>query len=138
MRKFISALICLAASALAQGLDPRAVLEAQTAAWNRGDLTTFVETYEDSPAITFMGKALSRGRGEVLARYKRTYDTPEKMGKLRFEVLDQKSLGAGHAMVLGKFYLTRTTAGGGDASGHFTLILRKGPKGWKIIHDHTS
>ncbi len=138
MGKFISILICFATAAVAQGADPRAVLDAQTAAWNRGDLVTFVETYEDSPAITFLGKALSRGRAEVLARYKRNYDTPEKMGKLRFEVLEQRSLGTDHAMVLGRFHLTRTAAGGGDASGHFTLILRKGPKGWKIIHDHTT
>lgn len=138
MGKFISFLFCFAVAALAQGVDVRAVLDAQADAWNRGDLTAFVETYENSPSITFLGKALSRGREEVLARYKRTYDTAEKMGKLRFEVLEQRALGPGHAMVLGKFYLTRSAAGGGDASGHFTLILRKGPKGWKIIHDHTS
>jgi len=122
----------------ANAQDARAVLEVQSAAWNRGDLETFVETYENSPSITFLGKELSHGRDAVLARYKRTYNTPEKMGKLRFEVLSYRALGADHAMVLGKFYLTRTAAGGGDASGHFTLILRKGKDGWKSVHYHTS
>jgi len=134
MSKFISLLFCCGLFAQ----DVRAVLDEQTAAWNRGDLEAFVETYENSPSITFLGKELSFGRDAVLARYKRSYNTPEKMGKLRFEVLTVNPLGPDHAMVLGKFFLTRTAAGGGDATGHFTLLLHKGPKGWKIIHDHTS
>ena len=136
MGKFISSIFCFALLASAQ--DARALLDSQTAAWNRGDLKTFVDTYEDSPSITFLGTALSKGRAEVLARYRRKYDTREKMGKLRFEMLEYRALGDSHAMVLGRFFLTRSKAGGGDATGHFTLILRKGPNGWRIIHDHTS
>ena len=135
MAKFFLLIISLLA---ANAQEARAVLDAQAAAWNRGDLETFVETYENSPSITFLGKELSHGRDAVLARYKRTYNTPEKMGKLRFEVLTLRPLGNDHAMVLGKFFLTRSASGGGDASGHFTLILHKGPGGWKIVHDHTS
>ena len=134
MGKFILLAFCLVAVAQ----DARVVLDAQAAAWNRGDLEAFVDTYENSPKITFLGKALSHGRAEVLARYKRTYDTAEKMGKLRFELMEQRPLGSDYVMVLGKFFLTRTAAGGGDATGQFTLILHKGPGGWKIIHDHTS
>jgi uncharacterized protein (TIGR02246 family) len=134
MGKFILFLICLAAGAQ----EARHILDVQAAAWNRGDLETFVETYENSPTITFLGSALSHGRAEVLARYKKTYDTREKMGNLRFEALEQRALGADHAIVIGKFLLTRTAAAGGDAKGQFTLILHKGPGGWKIIHDHTS
>jgi ketosteroid isomerase-like protein len=32
----------------------------------------------------------------------------------------------------------RSAEGGGDASGKFTLVLRKTAQGWKIILDHTS
>jgi uncharacterized protein (TIGR02246 family) len=134
MGKFISLLFCC--TVFAQ--DAKAVLDTQAAAWNRGDLEAFVQTYENSKSITFLGKELSYGRDAVLARYKRNYNTPEKMGKLRFEVLTVRPLGKDHAMVLGKFFLTRTAAGGGDATGHFTLLLHKGQGGWKIIHDHTS
>lgn len=134
MGKIILFCFCVAAGAQ----DARAVLELQTAAWNRGDLEAFVETYENSPSITFLGKALSHGRAEVLARYQKTYDTAEKIGKLRFTVLEERSLGPDYALVIGRFFLTRTAAGGGDATGQFTLILHKGPAGWKIIHDHTS
>jgi uncharacterized protein (TIGR02246 family) len=138
MNKFISLLICFFAIVSSEAQDARTLLDIQATAWNRGDLETFVETYENSPSITFLGKELSYGRDAVLARYRRNYGTAEKMGKLRFEVLNVRPLGADHAMVLGKFFLTRSVAGGGDASGHFTLLLRKGPNGWKIIHDHTS
>ena len=134
MAKFFTFFLCLAAAAQ----DARAVLAAQAAAWNRGDLESFVETYENSPSITFLGKELSRGRGEVLARYKRSYGSPERMGQLRFEIIEFRPLGAEHALLLGKFFLTRTAAGGGNASGQFTLVFHKGPKGWKIVHDHTS
>lgn len=136
MSKFTLLLLCLTAVLAAQ--DPRTVLDAQAAAWNRGDLEAFVATYEDSPSITFFGKTLSRGRGEVLARYKKTYKSAEQMGKLRFELLDMRALGTEHFLVLGRFFLSRPASGGGDASGQFTLILHKTPKGWKIIHDHTS
>jgi len=136
MPKFIPILICFALAAAAQ--DIKTVLEAQTEAWNRGDLVAFVDTYEDSPTITFLGKTLSHGRAELLARYQQNYGTPEKMGRLRFEILDQRPLGETHAVILGKFFLTRSTAGSGDATGQFTLILHKGKNSWKIIHDHTS
>ena len=42
------------------------------------------------------------------------------------------------ALATGKYTLQRTAAGGGNASGRFTLIFKRTPKGWKIIHDHTS
>ncbi|MBM3786902.1 MAG: SgcJ/EcaC family oxidoreductase [Acidobacteria bacterium] len=130
--------IILALSVAAAGADVRAVLDQQAAAWNRGDLKAFVETYEDSAEITFLGKELWRGRANVLARYERTYSTKEKMGSLRFEIVESKALGATHHLILGKFFLTRSAAGGGNATGNFTLVLKQTAKSWKIIHDHTS
>ena len=62
----------------------------------------------------------------------------EKMGVLTFSELVVRPLGQGYALTTGKFALKRTETGGGDASGRFTLIFKKTPAGWKIIHDHTS
>lgn len=138
MNKFILILLCFAAPIPVLAQDPRTVLDEQAAAWNRGDLETFVSTYEDSPSITFFGTVLTRGRSDVLTRYKRAYKSTEQMGKLRFEILEAKPLGAEHYLILGRFFLTRSAAGGGDEKGQFTLILHKGLQGWKIIHDHTS
>jgi uncharacterized protein (TIGR02246 family) len=130
--------LCLMVPLWGQTAAVTAVLDAQAAAWNRGDLVAFASTYENSPAITFYGKSLNKGYAEVLARYQKTYSSREKMGTLRFEVVEARMLGADHALVLGKFFLTRTAAGGGDANGQFTLVLRKTAAGWKIVHDHTS
>jgi uncharacterized protein (TIGR02246 family) len=114
----------------------RSVLNAQVAAWNRGDLEGFVQTYSDE--TIFVGKEVARGSKGVLERYKRSYPTQVKMGTLSFTDLEVKLLGGEYASVLGRFHLARTAAGGGDANGIFTLLLRNTKGGWKIILDHTS
>ena len=74
----------------------------------------------------------------ILERYRRSYGSPAKMGTLTFSEIEVRPLGTGFALATGKFFLKRTSEGGGDASGHFSLVLHKGADGWKIIHDHTS
>ena len=49
-----------------------------------------------------------------------------------------RELGTGYAVVTGRFHLARNAAGGGDASGIFSLIWEKTPQGWKIILDHSN
>jgi uncharacterized protein (TIGR02246 family) len=114
----------------------RAVLQQQTEAWNRGDLNEFVKTY--SGETVFVGREVARGNAGVLERYRRTYSTKAQMGTLTFSDLEIRMLGSSYASVLGRFHLARTAEGGGDASGIFTLLLRKTRYGWKIILDHTS
>jgi uncharacterized protein (TIGR02246 family) len=114
------------------------VLADQAEAWNRGDINEFVRAYENSPAITFVGKTVSRGYDGVLNRYRTAYPDKLHMGTLYFEEIEVKLLGKDHALILGKFVLDRTQAGGGPASGRYSLVARKAKDGWKIIHDHTS
>lgn len=116
----------------------RAVLEDQTAAWNRGDLNRFVEGYLDSPQTLFIGHDIARGRAQLLARYQKAYGTPEKMGTLSFSDIEVHLLSPKYANVVGRFHLKRSAAGGGDAEGVFTLLFEKTAKGWKIIQDHSS
>ena len=132
-------LICFAPLLAAQTDDIRAMLEKSAAAWNRGDLASFVTDYEDSPQTTFIGSEVVRGdRKAILDRYRRRYPNREAMGTLAFSEIEVRPLAAGVALATGKFQLRRTAAGGGDAAGRFTLVLKKTPAGWKIIHDHTS
>lgn len=114
------------------------VLEDQQAAWNRGDVATFMHGYQDSPETTFIGSSVQHGYRPILERYKKTYSTPEAMGHLDFSEQTVRMLGPDHAVVTGRFHLTRTAAGGGDARGIFSLVFERGPDGWKIILDHTS
>lgn len=114
------------------------VLNDQVQAWNRGDIVEFVSSYDKSPSITFVGQTVSRGYDGVLARYRRNYPDKLHMGTLHFEEIEVRMLGKEYALVLGKFILERTPAGGGPASGRYSLVAQKSKEGWKIIHDHTS
>jgi len=113
-----------------------AVLRAQQAAWNRGDVQAFLEGYWRSADLTFSGSSgIARGWDAVLARYKKNYPNRAAMGQLEFSELEFRFLGPDAALVLGKWRLQRES---GDIGGVFTLVWQRFPEGWKIIHDHTS
>ncbi len=132
-------LICWTPLLAAQGDEIRAMLQNSQAAWNRGDLAAFATDYEDSPETTFIGRDVTHGGTQaILARYRKGYPTREAMGTLAFSEIEVRPLATGVALATGKYELKRTAAGGGDAAGRFTLVLRKTPAGWKIIHDHSS
>ena len=115
-----------------------ALMNMQREAWNHGDLDGFLEGYEKSADITFVGKTVSRGYDGLVERYRRSYGDRDKMGALAFSELEFKPLGEINAFLIGRFQLKRTETGGGDTSGRFTVIFHKTAKGWRIIHDHTS
>lgn len=75
---------------------------------------------------------------QVLTRYRRAYPDAAHMGKTTFSALHARPLDANLAIVTGRFHLEREDRLGGDKDGVFTLVMRKGPNGWRIIHDHTS
>lgn len=116
----------------------RAVLSAQVAAWNRGDVRAFMDGYERSEQTTFVGATVTKGHAQVLANYLKRYPTPAAMGALTFSGLEIRPLGDSYASVLGHFRLDRPASAGGPKSGIFTLLFRKTPLGWKVILDHTS
>jgi beta-aspartyl-peptidase (threonine type) len=114
----------------------RAVLNAQQEAWNRGDIDAFLTGYWHSPDLTFSGSSgISRGWDAVLARYKENYADRSAMGTLDFSNLEFRFLGPDAALVLGHWHLKREKD---DLGGVFSLVWRRFPEGWRIIHDHTS
>ena len=114
----------------------RAVLDAQAAAWNRGDVAGYMEGYERSETITFIsGDTMTRGWQTVHDRYKKSYDTPEKMGTLAFSELEIKPLGEFYASVVGRWQLTRAKD---TPQGRFALIFRRTNAGWRIVQDTTT
>jgi uncharacterized protein (TIGR02246 family) len=122
-----------------QSGDLRALMKSSEEAWNRGDLEAFASYYEDSPETTFVGREVVRGGVRaILERYRRAYPTREAMGTLEFSNVEVRILAPDIALVTGEYHLQRSAAGGGNAAGRYTLIWRKTPAGWKIIHDHTS
>jgi len=114
----------------------RAVLDAQAAAWNRGDIEGYMNGYDRSPNTEFVGgDSITRGWQEVLDRYKKRYDTREKMGTLTFSDLEITILSNDAALALGRWRLKRAND---EPHGTFTLLFRKTKAGWRIVHDHSS
>ena len=116
--------------------DIRALLEAQSGAWNEGDLARFVGDYLDSPRMRFVsGGSVRYGAEDVLDRYRRTYPDRAAMGVLTFTDLDVRVLSGEYVFVFGRYHLERES----DApTGLFTLLFERTANGWKISHDHTS
>ncbi len=114
------------------------VLTAQQDAWNRHDLESFMSGYWNSPQLTFFsGAKTTTGWQPTLERYRQTYQAAGKeMGKLEFSELKIEPFGSDAAFVRGAWKLTLSD--GKTPHGLFTLIFRKFPDGWKIVHDHTS
>ena len=144
MRVTCFAVSCLAISILgstplcAQSLQSEitAVLSAQQEAWNRGDIDAFMNGYWRSEETVFVsGDEVTRSWQKVLDRYKTKYSDRAKMGTLTFSNLEITSLSNDSAVALGVWKLKRAND---EPHGRFTLIFRRFPEGWKIVHDHTS
>ena len=116
----------------------RRVLSDQQAAWNRQDLEGFMAGYWNSPELTFFsGARESKGWQAALERYRNTYQSAgHAMGHLEFANLRVEMLGADAAFVRGEFHLTMPD--GKTPHGLFTLVFRRFPEGWKIVHDHSA
>jgi beta-aspartyl-peptidase (threonine type) len=115
--------------------DIRKLIEDQQQAWNRGDLDGFMAGYWRSPQLRMVaGNDQMLGFDKVLERYRTRYP-PEKMGQLSFSDLDIEQLGPDGALASGRW---KVVADGKASNGRFTVILRKLPEGWRIVHDHTS
>jgi beta-aspartyl-peptidase (threonine type) len=115
----------------------RKMIEQQQAAWNRRDLEAFMSGYWNSPDLTFFSDGReAKGWQAALDHYKKAYQgAGHKMGRLEFANLRIEMLCPDAAFVRGDFRLTMSD--GEKPQGLFTLILRKFPEGWKIVHDHS-
>jgi ketosteroid isomerase-like protein len=118
--------------------DIEQVLHQQRDAWNHHDLEGFMSGYWNSPELTFFSDAkVSSGWQSAMGHYRKKYQGEGKeVGRLDFSDLNVQVLGADAAFVRGAWKLTQ--ADGKTPHGIFTLVFRKFPEGWKIVHDHTS
>jgi ketosteroid isomerase-like protein len=114
----------------------RSVLRAQQDAWNRGDVDEFMNGYARSASTVFISEdSVRRGWETVRARYRQKYSDRAKMGTLSFSDIEINLLSSDAAVVLGRWKLERAKD---RPHGRFTLIFRRLPAGWRIVHDHTS
>ena len=114
----------------------QSVLTAQQDAWNRGDIDAFMNGYARSASTVFVSQdEVSRGWETVRDRYRVKYSDRTKMGTLSFSEIEVTMLSLDAAVVLGRWRLKRTND---EPRGRFTLIFKRLPEGWRIVHDHTS
>ena len=114
----------------------QSILGAQQDAWNRGDIDAFMKGYAQSASTVFVSEdEVRRGWETVRDRYRIRYSDRAKMGTLSFSDIEVTMLSPDAAAVLGRWRLKRAND---EPHGRFTLIFKRLPEGWRIVHDHTS
>lgn len=114
----------------------RTVLSTQQAAWNEGDIDTFMEGYWKSEELRFAsGGTVVTGWQGTIDRYRTRYADRAAMGELAFTGLEVERLGADAAVVHGGWALTRESD---NPSGLFTLVFRRIGNDWLIVSDTTT
>ncbi len=114
----------------------QSVLSTQQDAWNRGDIDAFMNGYAQSASTVFVSEdEVRRGWETVRDRYRIRYSDRAKMGTLSFSDIEVTMLSPDAAVVLGLWRLKRAND---EPHGRFTLIFKRLPEGWRIVHDHTS
>jgi len=140
MKKFlILLLLSISIQSMAQSKDETAIrklLERQSADWNKGNISGFMEGYWKSDSLMFIGKSgITYGWNNTLNNYKKGYPDTAAMGKLNFTILKVKKLSNKNYWVVGKWFLKRSI---GDVGGHFDLLFEKINGEWVIVADHSS
>jgi ketosteroid isomerase-like protein len=111
------------------------MLNATAVNWNEGDLEGFIAPYADS--ATYMTKDGPVQRSDMRRHYETKYFAPgTERRTLHFEQLTVRPLGEDYALMTGRYVLKGREAT--PQTGWFTLVWTKTPRGWRILHDHSS
>ena len=149
IRLFLACAVFLFASACASAPDAltaqqeaaeaatiTALLQAQDAAWNKGDIDGFMNGYWPSEELRFAsGGNVVRGYEATLARYKVRYPGREGMGELSTSDYEIDILSKDAAIAHGSW---KVTTAEGSSDGLYTLVLRKMDGQWLIVSDTTT
>ncbi len=113
------------------------ILKNQTQMWNNGSIDGFMQGYWHSDSLKFITKrGVKFGFDSVALGYKKSYNTPEKMGKLTFKHLKYYALNTNNTLMqtTGTWHVVQKNE---TDSGMFSLFLKPINGQWKIIIDHT-
>lgn len=106
-------------------------LDEQAGAWSRGDLDAFAAIYAED-ALFLSPSGTTRGRAELVERYRRRYPDAAAMGRLTLEVLEVRA-GAETAGVAARWTLSWDDRP--EATGLTLLVFRRTADGWQIVQD---
>lgn len=122
------------------------LLQAQAAAWNRGDLSAFCAVY-DEDAVFLTPSGLARGRQAVLDRYTARYPTRDAMGTLTLEPIETRQTWGNEVTLLGDEVPSRIhgeslvarwtlrAADGSERTGLTLLVFQRRGGRWLIVQD---
>lgn len=126
--------------------DVAALLKTQADAWSSGDLEKFCEVYAED-AVFVSPTGITRGRQEVLDRYRRRYPDAKAMGKLTLDIIETRPawgmevtplLDAVPSRIHALSVVARWTLSYPDkepATGLTLLVLQRPAGMWKIVQD---
>jgi peptidoglycan/xylan/chitin deacetylase (PgdA/CDA1 family) len=127
----------------------RTMIQTQVEAWNRGDLEAFTSGYAEDAAF-LSPSGLTRGRGEVLARYRKRYPDRKAIGRLSLEPIEMRPAAGTEFTELGGARPSRVHGvsvaarweiaypeepGKEPASGLTLIVFRRTRDGWEIVQD---
>jgi uncharacterized protein (TIGR02246 family) len=114
----------------------KAVFDTTAAGWNRGELPVYLSAYVDS--ATAMGSTgLVRGVNGIEGQMRGGFwRTGRPLQNLSYDHLEIRPIGPDQAIATGQYSLT----GGGrpDRTGWFSTVWVRTPRGWRMVHDHSS
>lgn len=112
------------------------LLEAQSSAWNDGNIDAFMKTYWPDENLQFLSKeGPTFGYRNTLENYYRRYPDRQAMGHLTFEMISLNRRSRKVYSLIGKYHLERQALE--NLEGYFLLILQKIKGQWKIVADST-
>ena len=120
-------------TATRQQLDATKVLLAQETAWNQGDLDGYLSHYKDAPDTQAILGSAARGLDTIRNAFRQNFPYGDSMGRLENSEVEVRALGENFILATGRYHLSRSRKGGGDATGTFTEILEKTAAGWQVI-----
>ncbi len=125
-------------TATRQQLDVVKIILAQSDAWNKGDLDSYLSHYKDAPDTQAVLANLVRGVDNIRAAYKQNFPSKEAMGTIEDTDVQVRALGDNFALATGRYHLTRTKKAGGPAEGTFSELFEKTSAGWQIIFSEST
>jgi uncharacterized protein (TIGR02246 family) len=111
----------------------RGVLSANAAAWNEGNLTAFLNGYEQSGAVRLVnGGDIVTGINSLRKHYQALVQGAGAMGRLTFSDLDVTMTAPEVATVSGRYALE---SGPAKTTGVMTMVMRQIDGRWRIVQD---
>ena len=133
----VSSPVLAETSAAAVRTSIETALNQSAAAWTAGDLAKFMQVYEKSPSIRYMGSnGIVVGYDAIQSMYAARFGKGPSMGKLSLELVDVQQVGPQYAFVVGRYHLQQDN--GATVSGVTSLLFHKVGTQWLIVADHSA